>query len=52
MSNSRNTKIIRLLGSWVNDYLPLRNVTSDKTLKNYESSLCLFLEFLEKEKGI
>lgn len=52
MSNSRNTKIIRLLGIWVNDYLPLRNVTSDKTLRNYEASLSLFLEFLEKEKGI
>ncbi len=52
MKNSQNTRIIRLLGSWIHDYLPLRNTTSDKTLRNYETSLSLFLEFLESKKKV
>lgn len=52
MGKAKDTRMIRLLGSWANDYLPLRNVTSDKTLKTYTTSLSLFLEFLETEKGV
>lgn len=52
MRSSQNIKLIRLLGSWVNEYLPLRNVTSTKTVRTYETALSLFLDFLEQEKSI
>lgn len=52
MKNRQATKIIRLLGTWIHDYLPLRNVTSSKTLSNYETALTLYLEFLENEKSV
>jgi site-specific recombinase XerD len=52
MNNHQGTKIIRLVGTWINDYLPDRNVVSDKTVTNYETAMSLFLDFLEQKKHI
>ncbi len=51
--NSDLTAIIsRFVGDWIQRYLPVQKVRSDKTIEAYEYALSLFLEFLESEKVI
>ena len=51
--NSDLTALIsRLIGDWIQRYLPVQKVRSDKTIEAYEYALALFLEFLESEKVI
>ena len=51
--NSDLTALIsRLIGDWIQRYLPVHKIRSDKTIEAYEYALALFLEFLESEKVI
>ena len=53
MRISRNTKeLATLMSDWLRVYLPATRLRSGNTVGTYESSLSLFLDFLESEKGI
>lgn len=46
----RTAVISRLIGDWINQYLPTMKACSAKTIEAYENALSLFLDFLESEK--
>ena len=53
MRISRNTKeLAALMSDWLRVYLPSTRLRSGNTVGTYESSLSLFLDYLESEKGI
>ena len=53
MRISRNTKeLATLMSDWLRIYLPATRLRSGNTVCTYESSLSIFLDFLESEKGI
>lgn len=53
MRINRNTKeLATLMSDWLRVYLPATRLRSGNTVGTYESSLSLFLDFLESEKGI
>ncbi len=53
MRINRNTKeLATLMGDWLRVYLPATRLRSGNTVGTYESSLSLFLDFLESEKGV
>jgi len=43
-------QISRLIGDWVNNYLPTMKARSEKTIEGYENAISLYLMFLETEK--
>ncbi len=45
-------KISRLIGDWINSYLPTMKARSVKTIEAYENSISLYLTFLEMEKVV
>ena len=44
--------IAKYIYTFINEYAPVHKTTSRHTLKNYQTSLALYLTFLEKEKNI
>jgi site-specific recombinase XerD len=42
--------ISRLIGDWINNYLPSMKARSVKTIEAYENAISLYLTFLETEK--
>ncbi len=51
-TNQLTLQITRLIGEWINNYLPSQNIRSEKTARNYEYAVSLFLNFLEKDKRV
>jgi len=51
-TNQLTLRITHLIGEWINIYLPSQNIRSEKTARNYEYAISLFLDFLEKDKRV
>lgn len=48
--NANQTAMIsRLIGEWINRYLPTHKARSEKTIEAYEYAISLFLVYLQKE---
>lgn len=45
-------EIAKLIRTFITEYAPVHKTTSEHTLKNYQTSLVLYLTFLEKERNI
>ena len=49
---AENLEMARHIRAFIMDYAPVHMTTSEHTLKNYRTSLTLYLTFLEKEQNI
>ncbi len=49
---AESMEIAKYIHTFITDYAPVHMTTSEHTLKNYQTSLILYLTFLEKEQNI
>lgn len=52
MNKNASLLIARNIGRFIHDYMPSLRTESENTLRSYKTSLELYLQFLETEKGI
>ena len=51
-TKDETAQISRLIGDWINNYLPTMKARSVKTIEAYENAISLYLTFLETEKVV
>ncbi|MDO5425023.1 MAG: tyrosine-type recombinase/integrase [Eubacteriales bacterium] len=49
---AESLEMAKYIYAFINEYAPVHKTTSGHTLKNYQTSLALYLTFLEKEQNI